>query len=224
MNSPNAVVRFLNERVKSLGHAYAERIALSLAPDPDINVESAFRLAPTPQPVSLDSNPIPMGQLQKGGTVSVIFQLQLPPYQKAGDRSLMRVDVTADLMRNEILGYKVIGDTRIEVAPNPPNEEPPVLILDALGKLTLYRMQEKAAEDLARGNVQEATRRLENLATRLLSAGQEELANAAMAEARRVKQTNMLSEEGHKALKYGTRLLLAANVGSSAGNSGANPG
>jgi hypothetical protein len=33
-----------------------------------------------------------------------------------------------------------------------------------------------------------------------------------MAEARRVSQTNMLSEEGHKTLKYGTRLLLAANA------------
>jgi Ca-activated chloride channel family protein len=87
-----------------------------------------------------------------------------------------------------------------------------VIILDALGKLTLYRMQERAEASLARGDVQEATRQLENLATRLLSAGQEELANAAMAEAQRVSHTNMLSEKGHKVLKYGTRHLLAANV------------
>ena len=82
-------------------------------------------------------------------------------------------------------------------------------ILDALGKLTLYRMQQKAESALSAGNVAEATRRLENLATRLLAAGQEELAQMAMVEARRVSHTNMLSEEGRKTLKFGTRWLLA---------------
>jgi Ca-activated chloride channel family protein len=83
-----------------------------------------------------------------------------------------------------------------------------LLILDALGKLTLYRMQQKIQESLQQGDVREATRRLENLATRLLAAGQEDLANAAMSEARRVANTNSLSGEGQKKLKYGTRMLL----------------
>jgi hypothetical protein len=50
---------------------------------------------------------------------------------------------------------------------------------------------------------------LENLATRLLAAGQEDLAQMAIVEARRVASTNMLSEEGRKTLKFGTRMLLA---------------
>ena len=113
-------------------------------------------------------------------------------------------------MRDQREDYKVITDVSVELSPQPAPEDPPLIILDALGKLTLYRMQERANDSVARGNVQEATRQLENLATRLLSAGQEDLANAAMAEAKRVASTNMLSEEGHKALKYGTRLLIAA--------------
>lgn len=212
INSPNAVVRFLNDKVRTLGQAFAERVSVSLAPDPDIKIESAFRLMPNPQPVSLTTDPILIGQLQATSTASLIMQLQIPPGQKPGFRSLIRINVMADILREQMLGYRVIADTSVEVSAQPPVEEPPLVILDALGKLTLYRMQEKAGEALARGDVQEATRRLENLATRLLSAGQEELANAAMAEARRVSQTNMLSEEGHKTLKYGTRLLLAANA------------
>jgi Ca-activated chloride channel homolog len=231
VNSPNVVVRFLNDRVRSLGKSFAERVTVSLAPDADIKVESAFRLTPSPQPVSIDTDPIPIGQFHRNGTASIVFQLQLPPDLPEGDRSILRVDATADIMRDQVLGYKVIGDSTVEVLQEPPSEEPPVAILDALGKLTLYRMQERAEAALARGDVQEATRHLENLATRLLSAGQEELANAAMAEARRVSHTNMFSEKGHKTLKYGTRLLLAANVPSSApavtgesGSPGANSG
>src|SRR5262249_42629866 len=53
ISSPNAVVRFLNDRVRSLGRSLAERVTISLAPDADIKLESAFRLTPSPQPVSV---------------------------------------------------------------------------------------------------------------------------------------------------------------------------
>jgi Ca-activated chloride channel family protein len=92
---------------------------------------------------------------------------------------------------------------------NPPIEEPPVAILDALGKLTLYRMQERAQAALESGDVEEATRRLENLATRLLAMGEDQLANEAMSEARRVAHTSAFSDKGRKTLKYQTRHLLA---------------
>ena len=74
--------------------------------------------------------------------------------------------------------------------------------------MNLNKFTEKAQEAIRQGDVTEATRRLENLATRLLAAGQEDLANAAMAEARRVAHTHAFSEEGQKRLKYGTRALL----------------
>ncbi|MEP7284436.1 MAG: VWA domain-containing protein [Chloroflexota bacterium] len=210
VSSPGAVVRFLNDRVRALGRSLAERVMVSLAPDPDIKIESAFRLSPSAQPVSINADPIPIGQLQTGRIASMIFQLQVPPSQKPGFRNLLRIDVTGDIMREQMPGYKAIADISLELSTHPPAEEPPLAILDGLGKLTLYRMQEKAEEALARGDVHEATRRLETLATRLLSAGHDGLASAAIAEARRVASTNMLSDEGHKALKYGTRLLIAA--------------
>src|SRR5262249_22305238 len=82
INSPNAVVCFLNDRVRSLGQSFAERVAVSLAPDSDIKIESAFRLPPSPQPVSITTDPILIGQLQTASTASIIFQMQLPPSQR----------------------------------------------------------------------------------------------------------------------------------------------
>ncbi len=208
INSPGAVSRFLKERVRALGRSYAERMRISVAPDPDVTLESAFKLTPHPMPLPADLQPIPLGNLEANHPASVLLQLQLPALSKTGFRSLVRLDVTGDIMLAGHEGYKVISDISVEVAQGAPPEEPPLAILDALGKLTLYRMQEKAEEAIRRGDVAEATRSLENLATRLLAAGQDELAHQAMAEARRVAHTHALSEEGHKALKYGTRSLL----------------
>src|SRR5205085_4723534 len=111
ISTPRDVVRFLNDRVRALGRALAERVTISLAPDPDVKIESAFRLTPTPQPVSVETDPIPLGQLQMGSNTSIIFQLQVPALQKVGFRSLLRIDVTADILREQRQDYKLITDS-----------------------------------------------------------------------------------------------------------------
>jgi len=209
INAPSQVVRFLNERVRSLGNVFAERLYLSIAPDADVVLESAFKLQPTPQPLEIHPQPIPIGALEISRPVSVILQLQMPPSSKTGFRTVSRIDVTGDILAADRQGYKVFSDISVEVSKDPQPEEPPLGILDALGKLSLYRIQQKAELALQDGKVVEATRRLENLATRLLAAGQEELAQMAMSEARRVANTSALSEQGRKTLKFGTRMLLA---------------
>ncbi|WP_119072507.1 VWA domain-containing protein [Aggregatilinea lenta] len=212
INAPSAVVKFLNERVRTLGDAYAERIHVSIAPDADVKLESVFRLSPNPQALDLTRQPIPLGTLEANKTATVLIQLQMPAGHKAGFRTVARVDVTGDILSFGRLGYKVLSDLSVEVSESPPPEEPPLAVLDALGKLTLYRMQQKAENSIAKGNLVEGTRQLENLATRLLASGHEDLAQMAMVEARRVSNTQSLSEEGRKSLKYGTRMLLALPV------------
>lgn len=209
VNTSSAVVRFLNDHVRNLANVYAERIQLSVAPDPDVRLESAFKLAPNPQPLSVDTGFIPLGSLQINRTISVLLQLELPPNAKEGFRSIARLVAQGDIFLERIHKFQGITDISLEINANPPVEDPPTSILDALGKLTLYRMQERAQEAMDRGDSQEATRRLQILGTRLTEMGEPELGAQALAEARNVSKTNMLSDQGRKSLKYTTRFLLA---------------
>src|SRR5690606_11222515 len=145
---------------------------------------------------------IPLGSLQSHRSTSILFQFQMPPEMAIGFRSLARLVVNGDILDNRWQRYQTLSDVSLEITDNPPLEDPPIAILDALGKLTLYRMQERAQEALESGDVKEATRRLENLATRLLALGEEDLANQALSEARRVAHTSNLSDGGRKDLKY----------------------
>jgi Ca-activated chloride channel family protein len=81
-------------------------------------------------------------------------------------------------------------------------------IMQAMSKITLFRMQERAQEDLATGNIEEATHRLQNIATHLLAQGERELADAVLEEAKHILQYQKISEEGKKRIKYGTRDLM----------------
>jgi Ca-activated chloride channel homolog len=210
INSANAVVKFLNDHVRDLSNAFAERVRVSVAPDPDIKLESAFRLAPQPQPLGIEDSYLQMGSLQVNRLISVLLQFQLPPNMPVGFRSIARIVALGDILANQQQQFQGLSDLSLEVTEKPAPEEPPVAILDALGKLTLYRMQERAQEALASGDVQEATKRLENLATRLLEMGEDDLAQQARTEALRVSKTSSLSDQGRKVLKYQTRFLLAA--------------
>lgn len=208
ISSANAVVRFLDDHVRNLSNVFAERLQVSIAPDPDVKLESAFKLAPSPLPLPITDGYIPLGNLQFNRSVSVLFQLEMPPRMPASFRSLARLVVNGDILANRQQHYQALSDISVEITSTPRYEETPENILDALGKLTLYRMQERAQEALERGDVQEATRRLENLATRLMDLDQPELALQARAEAQQVAYTSSLSDKGRKALKFQTRQLL----------------
>lgn len=209
ISSASAVTRFLNDHVRHLSNAFADRVRLSVAPDPDVEVELAFKLAPNPQPLELENGELQLGSLQATRPIAVLLQLQMPAQMAVGFRSIARLVAFGDILSNKNQRYLSVNDLNLEVTANPGVEEPPTAILDALSKLTLYRLQERAQEALERGDVTEATRRLENLATRLLAMGEEELANQTLSEARRVAHTAGLSDKGRKTIKYQTRFLLA---------------
>ncbi|MCB9437398.1 MAG: VWA domain-containing protein [Anaerolineales bacterium] len=210
INSPSAVVRFLEDRVRTLGEAFAERLQLTVAPDADVQLESVFRLAPNAQPMNPSDQPIQLGTLGSYRPLRVLLQFLMPGNMPEGFRTVARLDVMGDILGGgDRLEHRTISDQSIEVQLKPQPEDPPAVMLDALGKLTLYRMQQKTEQAITQGQVAEATRRLQNLATRLLAMGHDELAEMAQAEAHRIVQTKAFSEMGRKTLKFGTRLLLA---------------
>ncbi|KXK22554.1 MAG: von Willebrand factor type A [Chloroflexi bacterium OLB15] len=211
VQSSSAVVAFLNEHVRSLANVFAERMTLSVAPDPDVRVESVFKLAPNPQPLPVDIGSISLGSLQVNRTISVLIQLEVPKLEKEGFRTIGRLAASGDVFANRLQRQQSVTEIALEVMAEPPVEEPPTAILDALGKLTLYRMQERANEALENGDVREATRLFENLATRLFELGESDLAQQARAEAEQVAYTKSLSDKGRKAIKYQTRHLLLAS-------------
>lgn len=208
INSAGAVVRFLNDHVKRLSSAFADRIKLIVAPDSDVEIESAFKLAPNAQSVEVRDGEVLLGSMQPNHPVSVLLQLVIGADIQPGFRSLLRLSASGDILDVKSIPYTAVSDLSIDVTEEDSYDDPPTVIMDALSKLTLYRLQERANEAVMQGNPIEATRKLEHLATHLLAMGEQSLAQEAMNEARRIASTQGFSDEGRKSLKYSTRLLI----------------
>jgi len=95
-----------------------------------------------------------------------------------------------------------------QVLADPEPEVPPAAIIEALSRVSLYRLQERARKEVERGNTVAASRHLQYLATHLLSTGNRELAHTVLVEAEHVKQSKHFTQEGDKRIKYGTRALM----------------
>ncbi len=210
IQSVNMVSEFMDESVRNLTNAFAERMQLLVAPDPDVELEMAFKLAPHPQPLPHENGVIPLASLQGQRHISVLLQFQLLAEQATGFRNLARVAASGDLMQHSAQPYMTVGDLVVDVATQTTQAEaPPNAIVDALSKLTLYRIQEKAQEAIENKDYEEATRRLEFLSTRLLEMGEKQLSMQAKMEAQHIAQTRDFSDEGaKKSIKYSTRALI----------------
>jgi len=94
------------------------------------------------------------------------------------------------------------------VSDSPAADPPPSEIVHALSKLMLYRMQDRARNEIEKGNIEGGTRQLQLLASNLLTQGERSLAQTIMLEVNRIQQEQGISEEGSKKMKYGTRALF----------------
>jgi Ca-activated chloride channel family protein len=72
-------------------------------------------------------------------------------------------------------------------------------------------MQERAREEIEKGNIDKATRHLKVLASNLLTQGERGLAQTILLEVDHLQKKSALSAEGSKKMNYGTRALIMAS-------------
>ena len=208
INNNQEVANFIQERVRGLGSAYAERLNIQVTLDPQMELASVFKVSPEAAPVPIEQ-PLRLGSLPKRQPASVLFKFLVPPLTP-GKQNIARLSFYADVVSLGRRGERLVVDLALPVVKSPQTGPPPPALVEALGKLSQYQMQERAWQQAAAGDVMGAAERLKTLGTRLLAGGQPELARVALSEAARLEKTQVLSEESKKQLKYGTRALLEA--------------
>jgi Ca-activated chloride channel family protein len=204
-----SATKFLQDRIKRLSSTYAERAQFVVAPTTTTFLEEVTRVSPDPSVLSPNPQPISLGTIDASTTTAIVFKFLVNADEVTDEFHIGRVQIRADILGGTQKEERIITDLVVKVAEDPEREEPPPEIIDSLGKLRLYQLQQRARDAIERGDVEEATTNLNHLATRLLEEGQEGLAQAALHEARHVSQTRALSDEGAKQLKYGTRALIS---------------
>jgi Ca-activated chloride channel family protein len=204
---------FLHKKFYELGQVFAEQLAFEFKPRPGVKLQYAFRLNPDPGPLPVQA-PIRLGNVPLKSELSFILEFLVdPPNPEAAEQVLASGEVNMNVPAEA-------STPPLEVVLSGPvhgvdsDEEPPYELMEAISRVTLYRLQEKARQEVMDGQIEVANKRLQSLATQLLAQGKHALANTVLAEARHLLNTRTLTQEGEKDIKYGTRaLFLPASAG-----------
>jgi len=199
---------FLEEKFVGIGQVFAGGLSFFMEKDSGVEMKYAFRLEPNAGPLSQES-PLQLGDLPRETSLSILMEFLVTAVSEDSKavnlaHGELKMDVPSKTVPVTKIPLSLTRPTSAQIDPEPP----PQKIVKALSRLTLYRMQEQARQDVENGDVEQATRRLQNLATHLLSQGERDLARTVLAEADRIQQGQALSEQGEKRIKYGTRALL----------------
>ena len=208
---PQDIKRLLLEKFNALAQTYAEDVTLDTKFVEDVELTYAFRLQPDPSPIALGEDTLHLGSILQDTSTQVIFEYIIHP-KAVKSESLTILDGTLKVaIASQVMPVPPLRmQLRRPVSDSPETEPPPPQIVQALSRLMLYRMQERARKEIEKGNIDGATRQLQTLASNLLTQGERSLAQTILLEVENLQKQNALTIEGSKKIKYGTRSLFNA--------------
>jgi len=148
---------------------------------------------------------VTLGELGRGGEIALLLELVVPP-RPPGRYQLAHYIVEYSQPSAGVFGEKIRQNIVIEYSATGEGALHPT-VMNVVEKVSAFKLQTRALDDAARGDIAGATQKLRAAATRLITMGEEDLAQAVLNEAANLEQRGQMSPEGTKRLRYDTRRL-----------------
>lgn len=154
------------------------------------------------RPISDRDVSVPLGELETGQGRTLLVELLVDP-RPAGTYRVGQVEVSYDVPALGLAGEKARVDLLLTFTADQGqlNQVNPG-VMNIVEKVSAFKLQTRALQDLSQGDVQGATQKLKSAVTRLLSQGELELAETMQKEISNLEQSGQLSSEGQKTIKF----------------------
>ncbi|KPV54470.1 hypothetical protein SE17_03565 [Kouleothrix aurantiaca] len=157
------------------------------------------------RPVSDRDVSVPIGELESGSGRTLMTELLVDP-RPAGQYRIGQVEMSYDVPVLSLQGERSRADVVMTFTADANlNAQVNAPVMNIVEKVSAFKLQTRALQDLQTGDVGGATQKLQSAVTRLLNQGEVELAQTMQQEISNLQQTGQLSSEGQKTMKFGTR-------------------
>jgi Ca-activated chloride channel family protein len=207
---PKDIQRLLVDKFNSLASTYADDVILELKEQEGVRFNYAFRLQPEGGAIEI-SPMMQLGPILRDVSLKAIFEVIVEPFALPVENELTLINGALKIIvaARPVPVAPVRMKLTREICAEASTETPPLPILSALSRLTLYRLQERARVAADQGEFDAASYHLHNLATHLLSRGENSLAKTVLFEAENLEKSRNWGDDEHKKdIKYRTRALL----------------
>lgn len=207
VSAAHHLAKLLEEKIMAIDKAYARGIRFEFKLNPQTELRYAFRLYPEAGPLAV-SSPMILGNLPYARTMVVVLEFLVKEVPEGTENLILAEGRLRFELPEGTAPVRLPLVFERATSGRMSQDQPPPALVEALARLTLYRLHERARQEVEEGDILQATKHLQYLATNLLSYGDRELAHTVLVEAEHIKQSRRFSKEGDKQIKYGTRALL----------------
>lgn len=207
IEKPEQIIEYLEKHINGLGDVYARNVRLILDLPRPISLQYGFKLAPFAQAMHFENKEVKLGNIEGRSPLKFLLELTLQ-VQQVETQLAIPLKLTADIPSQKQTHQTFQKNIQINVQADPPETDLPSQLISAVRVLNMYRLNEKVWNEVEAGQLEQATKRMRHLSTRLLEVGETQLAHQAHSEVIRLEKMGDMSEEGRKKLKYGTRSLF----------------
>lgn len=154
------------------------------------------------RPLSDREVSVPLGELETGAGRTLLVEL-LVDQRPAGTYRIGQAEVSYDVPALGRSGEKNRVDVLLTFTDDPQQlQQVHPGVMNVVEKVSAFKLQTRALQDLAQGDVAGATQKLKSAVTRLLNQGELELAQTMQQEIKNLEQSGQLSSEGQKTIKF----------------------
>ncbi len=204
---PDAITAFFQKTVQTAQKAAIQNANLNLRLVSGITPRAVWQVTPLInnlgyKPISDRDVSVTLGELETGQGRTLLVELLVDP-RSAGSYRVGQAEVVYDVPALGRIGEKAKVDLLLTfTADQSQQAQVNPGVMNIVEKVSAFKLQTRALQDLAEGDVQGATQKLKSAVIRLLSQGETELAETMQQEITNLEQSGQLSSEGQKTIKF----------------------
>ncbi len=209
---PDAILNTFERQVQAAQATVVQNAEMILRLVPGVMPRAVWRATPLiaklgHRALSDRNVQVALGDMDREQGQSVLIEMLVPPRQP-GTYRIAQAEVSYDVAVLGLISEKVKSEIILNFTADPAQVgQVNSYVMNIVEKVTAHKLQTRALDEAAVGNIAGATQKLRAAATRLLELGEEGLAQTALEEAERLERGEGLSAKGTKKLRYETRKL-----------------
>ncbi|MCX7789927.1 MAG: VWA domain-containing protein [Chloroflexaceae bacterium] len=204
---PDEITEYFRNTVQRAQNVAVQNAALNLRLVQGITPRAVWQVLPLIsnlgyRPLSDREVSVPLGELETGAGRTLLVEL-LVDQRPAGTYRIGQAEVSYDVPALGRSGEKNRVDVLLTFTDDPQQlQQVHPGVMNVVEKVSAFKLQTRALQDLAQGDVAGATQKLKSAVTRLLNQGELELAQTMEQEIKNLEQSGQLSSEGQKTIKF----------------------
>ncbi|GAB4427636.1 MAG: VWA domain-containing protein [Chloroflexi bacterium OHK40] len=204
---PDEITEYFQQTVQQAQNAAVQGATLNLRLVQGVSPRAVWQVTPLInnlgyRPLGDRDVTVPLGEIETGQGRALLVELLVDP-RPVGSYRVGQAEVVYDVPALGRSGEKARVDLLLTfTADQAQLQQVNPGVMNIVEKVSAFKLQTRALQDLSAGDVAGATQKLKSAVTRLLSQGELELAQTMEAEIKNLEQSGQLSSEGQKTIKF----------------------